>query len=263
MVMIDLDGVVIDKNYQITGDISAAVERVQQQGIIIIPNSDTPVERLADFFIECLGVKAEMLIGEKGAVVWHQQNNEFEFPCYIDDIELYVQKICAQLQKLNVKIDFCDAPIIIRRDEYNEPKKQLILIDNSRRQSISMFFRKTDAVGKMYIDEFFCQKCLTIVEDVLRPQQLNPFDYNEKYGIAICSPVLANKTLGFISLKTKFPNASFYMIGDGDTDIIEDDDVGHLAVANASTTLKAKSLFVATAEYTKGLAECLQWIADQ
>jgi hypothetical protein len=44
VVMIDLDGVVLDKKYQTTEDISRSTQRAAER-LLLVPNSDTTVPR--------------------------------------------------------------------------------------------------------------------------------------------------------------------------------------------------------------------------
>lgn len=46
VIMIDQDGVISNRNYQATKDISKLVNSLQTQNVVIVPNSDTPIDRL-------------------------------------------------------------------------------------------------------------------------------------------------------------------------------------------------------------------------
>ncbi len=258
--MVDLDGVVLNKRYETTGDICNIANKLSEVSYIV-PNSDTPVERLATFFEQSIGVSSDIVIGENGAVIKYFDNIDFTHKDI--DISQYIHEMKRVFSKFDCCILECDAPILVREHKGLQPNTKFILIDKFRRMSISMFFLITDGEGKLYIDEKWSGQCLTSLLLCDKPQALGDFVYNHKYGIAISSIAIVSKTSGYLFLKQKYPNAQFFMIGDSDMDIINDHDVIHLAVNNASQELKNRSLFVSDYKHTIGLGYCFRWILEQ
>ena len=104
---------------------------------------------------------------------------------------------------------------------------------------------------------------MTDVNKMTMPAGLLPFDVNPSYGIAIANAANCSKATGFAKMQEVFPDAAFFMVGDSQSDFLADDRVVQCAVGNASAGYKSTCAFVAEAEYTKGLAEVLQWIRSQ
>jgi predicted mannosyl-3-phosphoglycerate phosphatase (HAD superfamily) len=70
IIMIDQDGVVSDKNYFTTIDISEFIHSVNKDPEnLIVPNTDTPVQRIKKNFKDLLGLQVDIIIGENGAVI--------------------------------------------------------------------------------------------------------------------------------------------------------------------------------------------------
>ncbi len=260
IVMVDLDGVVLNSQYKTTGNICSITDELSKVSHIV-PNSDTPIERLATFFEQSIGISSDIVIGENGAVVKYFDDVKFTYENI--DISQYIHAMKTVFSRFDCCILECDAPILVREHNELRPNTKFILIDKFRRMSISMFFLVTDDDGKLHIDEEWSEQCLHSLSPYNKPQALGNFVYNPKYGIAISSITGVSKTSGYLFLKQKYPNAQFFMVGDSDADIIEDASVTHLAVNNASSSLKKESSFVSNNPYTIGLGDCFQWILKQ
>ena len=55
IVMIDQDGVLLDRNYETTLDLNGFLKRLPK-GIVVVPNSDTPIERIRANFMLAAGM---------------------------------------------------------------------------------------------------------------------------------------------------------------------------------------------------------------
>ena len=72
--MVDIDGVMLDKNYQSTTNVKAEVAELLAKGFSVVPNSDTPIHRIRRIINEHLSFDPEIVIGENGAVVMIQDD---------------------------------------------------------------------------------------------------------------------------------------------------------------------------------------------
>lgn len=258
IVMIDQDGVVFDRNYMVNGDIGNIITEVLHEGVLLVPNSDTPIPRLSRNFESALGFKPSTIIGEGGAIACH--NGSESNLCDAGDPREFIDGLVSVFGKCDCDIDIGDSATWIREGKNFRPNRNLLIIDQLRKRSIGFYLRHSDSYGIAKIDEeWFCYGRKTI-EDIDLPNGFSALDFNSKYGIAIAGPLGANKTNGSIFLQRSFPEADIFMIGDSAADIIDDNHVVVCSVGNGSDVLKSKSKFIANQSYTAGLGECLNWI---
>lgn len=261
IVMVDQDGVVCDKNYQITKDIKEKVRKmVENDGIIIVPNSNTPAERLIKNFEDMLGIVLNAVIAEDGAVVIVCDRKIYASEI---NIEQFRQDLRDLFLDYGAIVEIGDSATWIRERKAFTPNSKLFIIDGLREQTIGFYLKMTDESGVPYTDEAWSAKGLALVSQLAWPNQLNQLEYNPKYGIAISTVHGTTKTSGYLSLRLEYSDSRFYMIGDTDFDIIQDDRVILCAVANASPLLKENADFVANSTFTEGLEECLEWLISK
>lgn len=261
VIMVDQDGVISDKNYQTTKDISQFVDSLRTQGIIIVPNSDTPIDRLQRNNKFLLGFHADTIIGEKGAVV--SLNGQCKFPKEIQGIDEYRLSLEKLFLKCGVSVYVGDSATWIRENKTFIPNSQLLIIDALRQQSIGLYLKCSNDKGLTYTDLDWCEKGLKIISTISLPIGLEPLNFNPNYGIAIANATGVKKSDGYRIIKEFFGQTRYYMIGDQMDDFIDDSNVVQCAVGNAEKKYKDVSSFVASKRITEGLEECLQWIVIQ
>lgn len=255
--MIDLDGVVLDKKYQTTKDISKNVERAAQN-LLLVPNSDTPILRLEKFFFDALGFRCQVVIGELGATLRYY--NSLIQTCQIFGLDSFISQIKDRLKSIGAKVFFGDSTTWIREGKCFQSNCKIVLIDALRTQSTGLFFLETTDAGNTTINNVWSSQCMNVLQKIDRPKGLTEFCYNGKYGFVGCNAEGITKTNGYLALKKLMPKAQFFMIGDSDIDIINDPDIIHLAVANGTNGLKLRAKFISNQPYTGGLGDCLDWI---
>ncbi len=260
LIMLDQDGTICNRQYQVTADITALLQELIQAGVVIVPNSDTPIARLKYNFQKMLGFAPEVIVGEKGAVVVIEDKTIF--PRNILGIQDFIFQLKEAFTARDAVPMVGDSATWIREKKHFEPNRKMIIIDGLRQQTIGFYFMVTDSSGLPQINDVWSKECLDIVSKIPVPEGLNPIDYNHSYGFATLNVQGVSKTDGYHKLKAVFPDYKFFMIGDGDIDIIADEAVIHCAVANASEALKKHSGFVSQRTYTEGVAECLLWISS-
>lgn len=262
IVMVDQDGVVCDTDYQPTADIRNIVDECVTEGMVIVPNSDTPEKRITNNFSFMVGFTPSIVIAEKGAIV--RIHDETIHAIDRNSRDLYVTRILEAFKsRSNCQVIVGDVATMIRTKQPFVSSARLFLLDELREQSVGYFFKESDQFGLTHIDSGWSKEGLDVISAIERPPELASADYNPAYGIAIHNIIDVSKTTGYLKLRERFPAAMFYMVGDADADIIDDDRVTHCAVANATSRLKAISVYVSNKPITRGLRDCLEWIRKQ
>lgn len=261
VIMIDQDGVISNRNYQATKDLSKLINSLQAQNVVIVPNSDTPIDRLRRNIEFLLGFRASIIIGEKGAVV--SLNGQCKFAKEIAGIDEYRLSLEKLFLEQGVLVYVGDSATWIREGKTFAPNSQLLIIDALRQQSIGFYLKRSDERGLTCIDLEWCDKGLEMISALELPNGLEPLDYNPNYGIAIANAAGVKKTDGYRLVRNFFGQARYFMIGDQMADFVDDPDVIQCAVSNAEEAYKDVSTFVASKQITEGLEECLQWIIAQ
>lgn len=256
--MIDQDGVVTDRNYRVTCDISGTLLEIEKAGYIIVPNSDTPLVRLQNNFNVLLGIQPDHAVAEYGAVV--QVGREKVFTSNVQGIPEYRKSVQQAFLNSGWDVAIGDSATWVRDRKKFEPNRKLLIVDGMREQSVGMYFKRTNHEGLPQTSEEIGAEGMAILGEISMPSGCLPFVYNPPYGIAISNVQGVSKTAGYRVLRARYPDASFFMIGDQQMDFIEDPSVTVCAVGNASPELKTRSRFVACGEITRGLDECLWWI---
>ena len=156
-----------------------------------------------------------------------------------------------------------DSATWIREGKKFSPNRRILIIDEFRRQTIGFYLRTTNSDGLACLDDDWFYIGSNTIKDIPVPTNIEAKDFNAEYGIIIMNAIGVSKTDGYKFLRQKYPQASFYMIGDRDMDIINDTSVVHCAVHNASANFKEIAEFISRKDITAGLIDCLQWIAKQ
>lgn len=261
IIMTDIDGVILNTNYQLTPPSTNIKPKLISSSSIIIPNSDTPILRIQNIFLKSLGIKPETAIGEKGAVVL--LNNVKHYLAKITGIQEFLLKLREAFRQTNCQIYFGDSATWIQMGRRFNPNQRLLIIDQFREQTVGFYLRCSDQNGRAVINQEWFEIGKKIIQSLSIPSGLLANDFNSEYGIVIMSAANVDKTTGYEFLRQHFFEAKFFMIGDGNSDIIKSKNVVHCAVANASERLKQVSKFVANNKFTTGWIECLEWIAIQ
>ncbi|MDP3899839.1 MAG: hypothetical protein Q8Q23_02040 [bacterium] len=261
VVMVDQDGVVVDTQYQVTQNVTDIVASFRQQGLIIVPNSDTPVQRLKKNIADWLGFAPEVTIGEKGAVI--SNRGACTFVKNVTGIGEYIRALQNTLARHGASVHAGDSATWIRERKTFPSGQRLLIVDALRQQSIGFYLLVSDSMGATHIDVDWSNEAIAAITQLSLPAGLEPLDYNQSYGIAIAHASGVTKTDGYRVIRGVFGDVLYYMVGDQLADFIDDPCVTHCAVGNATDGYKDRAAFIATADYTAGLAECLRWIAEQ
>jgi hypothetical protein len=255
--MTDQDGVLLDRGYKTTIAIGNFLQRLPK-GIVLVPNSDTPVERISNNFFWAAGIRPEIIIGERGAVVSFC-GKLYTFD-HISGLQSYLKRLKQAFAGQDCDVAVGDSATWVRDQKIFAPNRRMLIIDDLRRQSIGFYLRTTDSYGVALRDDSWFRAGCRIVKRILLPAGIVANDFNEAYGIVIMDAAGVSKTSGYEFLLQKYPTAEFFMIGDGDADIIGSNRITHCAVANASAKIKKVAKFVSQKTFTEGFLDCLSWI---
>lgn len=263
VIMLDFDGVVFNETYGLNMtpiDFLGEVETLRQAGYILVPNSDTPVLRMRDIADRFLGFQPKYIIAEKGAVIVIDEKKYF--PASIVGL---VEFRRALVQHFMFKCWAMQGDSVTTMQMFNlfQPNRKILFADMIREQTLAFYARITDREGISRPDRGWLCDVKAIVDQMVLPTGLMPFNYNEKYGIAIANASNCTKAIGYQKIRETFPSARFYMVGDSMSDFIDDGRVVQCSVANASDEYKSQCAFVAESPYTKGLVEVFQWIRSK
>ena len=260
IVLLDQDGVVCDSKYQVTtNQITETVREFIKKGGLIIPNSDTPRERLGSNVVDMLSFSPKHMICEKGANVFYKGNDLF----LVDEswFEEASRMLARTFSSLSDNVYVGDSSSWVRNKRRFTPLKSVILLDGFRKSSIAFYALKTDKNGNLTIDEDWFYHVSEIVKSQIDFSNQKVWDINVKYGIVIVHDLATEKTLGYNFFRKKYPNDQFFMIGDGDIDVINCDHVVHCSVGNGLDFFKSQSEYVSEFNFTEGLVDILKWIS--
>jgi len=258
IIMVDQDGVICNKDYQATCDIKTELLKCKKEKILLIPNSDTPTERLINNFSNMINFTASTVIAEKGAVI-HDHGNIFK-TIFSGKIESTIASIFQVFNSENCIIEIGDSATWIRENRTFKKNKKILLIDGYRKSSLAFYALQTGPNGIPQINSSWFKKVSEMTARINVPENFTEWDINLKYGIIILHHKNASKTLGYEFFKKKYHKAKFYMVGDGDIDIIDSPDIVHCGIKNSSNNFKDISVYCSNKPHTKGLKDVINWI---
>ena len=149
IVMVDQDGVLLDKSYRVAADIKDFF-RDLPAGLKIVPNSDTPIRRITNNFRIAAGLQADIIIGEKGAVVYC--NGETHCNANVQGIPSFLDNLGKTFDRLDCDIVVGDSATWIREGKRFTPNRRMLIIDGLRDQTVGFYLRTTMALPVWMID---------------------------------------------------------------------------------------------------------------
>ncbi len=267
IVLVDLDLTLVDKQYNLTVPLERVrevVERVQGGDVVIGLNSDSGFATLTEWR-QKLGLNGP-IISERGARIW--------LPDQPEQIELTSpaarlfprlrERLCSLLQNQPGLTVLCGNANQIQASRRPTDRNGKVLIINDQRQrSLSFFARSVDIEGNLTVD----QKLLESTVEAFRESTATDYvsiwkekdeDVNPNYGIYILHLAGTQKNNAVVRLLDMFDLPDLWMIGDSSSDLIDDQRVNHVAVANARAEFKEKARVITRQSLTEGVIEFLQ-----
>jgi hydroxymethylpyrimidine pyrophosphatase-like HAD family hydrolase len=259
LVLLDLDGTLIDEDYHMTASMASAINQLKAADWLIGLNSDTPLKPLQAWWRK-LGLNGP-IIAEKGAILWLPDEGQTLITSDTEDLfaslREQVVELCLQVPGCLVVVG--DATEFVRSVTHLTGCDSCVVAVNAyRRCSLSFFVRTIGEQGKLGKDPVVARGIIGQI-GILSPRYpiLNDGQLDERYCIFIVNAPDANKTKGACRLLRELPTEEVIMIGDSMSDFIDEPRVKHYAVGNASLGFKAKCEKVANRAYTEGVLELL------
>jgi len=253
---VDLDGTLIDQNYNITDDrIYDSIDMAQQQGWTIGLSSDTPFEAL-EVWRGRFGMNGS-IIAERGAVVEIDGTIEAD-PAVIEAFTIARLGIESALRDSGVCV-WSGNPVEEMRKglRVGEIGETVLLMNNLRLCGLSFFARKVDQSGSLIIDDATTE-LIAEQASVFYPdfddlvEEINP-----DYGIIIASRSDTTKRSGTLQMMQKTGIGKVAMIGNSLPDFVGSDIALHYAVGDASASFKERADYIALSPITSGVVEIL------
>jgi hydroxymethylpyrimidine pyrophosphatase-like HAD family hydrolase len=261
-IMIDIDGTLLDKSYQLTDRtiFETIADLTLDNEWSIGLSSDSSVELMSSLSRD-LGLNGP-IIAEKGAVV------------YIDGVEyvnqetlqkfahIYTESLAALKTALpTASFWFGDPAEAMRLNAFlGNPGDTVVLINTGRKCSFGLFVRYIDEKGPRIIDDL-TELASGSVLDRCGHVPLDK-DLNHDYGLLILSQPEITKRVGSLVMMDVLGLTEIGMVGNSMTDYIGNDIAKHYAVANASKELIELADYCSSFCLTRGVVDILKGLSS-
>ena len=264
IVLCDLDGTLIDKNYRLTIESQKAAQSIdefQNRGHFVGIISDTPRVTLENWSRK-LAMKGPICAECGAEIVWPTRKyRKILIPDVMPVVRKIREKVIGQLLK-----EFPGCGIIIGDINHlalnpnlaRLPNRPLILINGLRRYSFSLFVRGEKSQEDQ--TSVFRRVVKIIQEAADSLSSLGRWDYTADerfYFVSLLPKTLEGKKSAIRMLRSSFSD-KIVVIGDSYRDYIADKGVLQVAVENAEEAYKGVCDLVCTQPYTQGVIEALQ-----
>lgn len=259
--LFDLDGTILDDNYQITDlGLTKSIMSAQSAGWLLGLSSDSAYETMAEWRNR-FGMNGP-IIAEKGAVVEDLEGNLL----YDREVEPHYQISRAAIAQYFTDLGYVtwegDPVKVVRdREPIGQPGEPIILMSNQRRCSLVTFIRRKGENGKFEIDKELFDEHLPEVQARLPKIEKISEDINHKLGLIIATGENVHKRTGTERLRRMNNLGRVAMIGNSISDYIGDDVAFHYAVQNSDEIFKSKANYITHRPFTEGVTELLQRFA--
>lgn len=263
IVLIDLDKTLIDMSYQPTGDLSEVVSRCKKQGITLGLCSDTPLDPLMRWATS-FGFDGPV-VAELGSLLWYPRLNPsviFTNP-HTRQFTLFRSLFVTKAVENKWAVFVGDNTEFVRRGlTINLEHKKLLLVSGYRTCSLGFHIRTPNGFSSE--DQPLLEEALALaresIEDHGFPLDEYWFNYDVGYGFSAVHSRSTKKRLAVRVLMDMNPSTRVDMVGDSNSDFIDDPRVQQYAVGNASEEYKKRCVYVADRTYTQGVEEVLNHI---
>ncbi len=290
IILMDLDGVALNPNYLPTNleGLRQGVQSLQEAGVLVGLHSDTPLASLLQF-AEMFGIKGP-LIFEMAAIHFPEEGIDIVLDPSNKDFFAHLRDGLYDAARKQFQDNTQGRYLISKTSDKNMEKRTKtkypgyqhgIWINPFRQFSLGLWAEGVGSDGSTFVDDTFHNKVIELIRKFLVADPEAPpmgslfFDDRLTGGTSVVRPLkFTTKTpavqalLSFIGDYT----GPVYMIGDENTDYIEDPRVINLAVGNASdnflsrlhnddATLPQGIQRVSSGNYTSGAIEHLKSIA--
>ncbi len=273
LVLVDLDGTLIDQSYRLTvpgEELASALAEVSAAGALLGISSDSSLERIARFAAEH-GIVGPV-VAERGAVWAPSPDRLGEAETSRPDAAGF-----ARARDIFAADLSSDPSVMLEVGDVNRRSRDLIgaaasagfsravLVNGERRGSLS-FYALESVAGRWQLSAALLGEMADRARAAVAAAEPSlvealDVDLNERYGVAIFHVPNTGKTLAVPALRSRFGDLPIYVVGDSDADWHHAPNVAHCAVGNAAESFRAAADFAATGPVAAGAVECFRWIA--
>lgn len=256
--LIDLDGTILDINYNTTCPYFAeTVGKLQGSGWRIGLSSNTPYEAMCDWR-ERFGMNGP-IVAENGAVVedlggtLHFDNEKSRmYRRSQAAIHEYLSSQGMSVWEGNpVEAIRTKAPI-------GNSCEPVALLSNERRCSLAVFLRrKSEFGGEFEIDGDLINDHIDTIREQYPREEVIHEDLNYDYGLVIVAGSEVNKRNGTQKLQQLSGLGRIAMIGNSIADYVGNDIAVHYSVQDATPEFRARADYTANHPMTRGVTEIL------
>lgn len=276
LVLIDLDKTIIDRNYQITDPkVILTLVSMQKDGWVVGLNSDTAFDTLKGWAnkLQLTGP----LVCELGNAVhqsqlhpnhlWYNAKAKAVFTKILNQLVVTIREVTPP--GVHLAIHFEETIEALRKMSQPHgldvlPQEMWVLVNPLRYFSLGLYVRTV--TNKSCIFDQPAAEMLAMIVKMVEAMSQTPLliDHNPEYGIFIAHLPQAAKSQANQAIHLMVSDSQpIYMIGDSTSDDLHDLDIKQLAVGNAKTEYKKVCSFIADADYSSGVIECLEWIQSR
>lgn len=261
--LIDLDGTILDADYEITcPQFTQTIEAIQESGWSIGLSSDSPYEAMC-VRREEFGMNGP-IVAENGAVV-----EDLDGGLHFDSAtskEYYRSRVAIREYFLNQGVTVWEGnPVEAIRSQapIGNNSEPVALLSNERRGSLALFLKRQREFGSPFENDMDL-----INEHIDSVRELYPSglelceDLNYDYGLVIVTGAEVNKRMGTQRLRQLSGLGRIAMIGNSEADHIGSDVAIHYAVQDATPEFSALADYVAKQPLTRGVTEILSQLAS-
>lgn len=258
--LLDVDGTLIDADYQLTYPfLSASVVSLQEQGWWIGLSSDSTLH-LMHYWRDQLGLNGA-LVAEKGAVI--ENNGELVYDPALEQSFSEINQTAQEMiqQSFPSATFWYGNPVeAIRNQEIpGNPGDTVVLFNTYRQCSFGIFVRYISENGAI-IDNQLTSDVVESIKPLYNAATFNE-DFSYEHGLLIVSQATTNKRLGTMTLMDALGLSQIGMVGNSMADYIGSDIAKHYAVNNACQNFKDVADYTAAHPLTEGVDEIIRQLA--
>lgn len=259
--LIDLDGTLLDMQYQVTDErIYSTVQRLQDSGWQIGLSSDTPYAGLK-LWQDRFGMQGPM-IAERGALVAVGDSLLYDK----EQAAAFAAATQAAAAIATQRYVFWEGnPVEALRQglRVGDPGDTVVLLNNLRQCSLSYFVRQAGKDGELAIANDRTAAVAAELRATYPDFADLEEDVNDDYGIVIVSRTGTTKRAGTQKLMSALGVERVAMLGNSMGDYIGEDIAAQLAVGNADVPYARLSACQASGTFTTGVVELLEYLEGQ
>ncbi len=260
VVLLDIDGTLIDVNYQVTDSrIYPAIQEAQEAGWVIGLSSDTPHETMVEQAKQ-FGIKDGPLVSEKGGQVTSKDRIIETTPELKGSFRLSRERIVEFLASAGFVVRLGN-PVDVLQQPFGSPGEPVAVVNTRREFSMSIYFRRVSEDGGFIKSPEVIESAMDEIRRLYPDYDDLEEDVNHEYGLIIVNRQIVTKRLGTQALMAEMGLSQVAMVGNSFADYLGKDIALHYAVADAKDEFKRVANFISELPLTAGAAEIISLIS--